>query len=200
VRKMIMIVAMLASMATAFAQGESPQQLFEAGRYDEALQRVTERRQGASDPIDTYLAAQSFLKLERSDDAKNEFARLVQQGDRAWQLIGNSSVALVNHDENGALEQARAAVMEAPDHFFAHYQFGLVAAAREDWTTAANEFERATQIDPSFAYAQYYAGLAYSKLRRIDRTAAHFELFLKLAPRAPERPAVEATVRTLRGR
>lgn len=44
---------------------------------------------------------------------------------------------------------------------------------------------RATQIDPTFAYAHYYAGLAYSKVRRADRMAAHFEVFLKLVPKAP---------------
>jgi hypothetical protein len=30
--------------------------------------------------------------------------------------------------------------------------------------------------------------------------ASHFELFVKLAPQAPERPEVESILRTLRGR
>jgi tetratricopeptide (TPR) repeat protein len=90
--------------------------------------------------------------------------------------------------------------MAAPNDFFAQYQLGLARAQTEDWPAAAEAFERASQLDPVFAYAHYYAGLAYSRIQRIDRTATHFETFLKLAPKAPERTAVESIMRTLRGR
>jgi hypothetical protein len=40
----------------------------------------------------------------------------------------------------------------------------------------------------------------YYKAKRIDRMAVYFENFLKLAPNAPEKPAVESIMRTVRGR
>jgi tetratricopeptide (TPR) repeat protein len=62
---------------------------------------------------------------------------------------------------------------------------------------ASAAFEKAAQLDPSWADAHYYAGLAYSKIKRIDLMAAHFDTFLKLAPQSPQRPAVQSIMRTL---
>jgi tetratricopeptide (TPR) repeat protein len=118
----------------------------------------------------------------------------------AWSLVSRSAIALIDGDLDQSLQAADQAVAAAPDAFFPRYQRGLVAAERQDWPGAADAFERASEIDPVFAYAHYYAGLAYSRINRIDRTATHFEAFLKLAPMAPERPAVESIMRTLRGR
>ena len=39
-----------------------------------------------------------------------------------------------------------------------------------------------------------------ARIKRADLTAEHLERFVKLAPMAPERPAVESLMRTLRGR
>ena len=49
----------------------------------------------------------------------------------------------------------------------------------------------------NWAYAHFYAGLAYSKARRIDLTAQHFQTFLRLAPQAAERGEVQSIIRTL---
>src|SRR5437764_1290374 len=43
----------------------------------------------------------------------------------------------------------------------------------------------------------YYAGLAYSKIKRVDMMASHFDSFLKLAPQSPQRPEVQSIMRTL---
>ena len=40
------------------------------------------------------------------------------------------------------------------------------------------------------AYAHYMAGMSFYKAKRVDKMAVYFENFLKLAPEAPERPAV----------
>jgi hypothetical protein len=42
--------------------------------------------------------------------------------------------------------------------------------------------------------------MAFYKVKRIDRMAVSFENFLKLAPQAPEGPAVLSIMRTVRGR
>ena len=82
----------------------------------------------------------------------------------------------------------------------AHYQLGRALAHQEAWVEAAAAFERAAELAPANAYAHYYAGLMYSRGRRVDRMAVHFEQFLKLAPEAPERAQVMQTMRTVRGR
>ena len=197
----LVAVAALSLPVLAQRAETSARALFEAGQYEQALQAVAQERQhGMNEPADTYLSAQSYEKLGQPDRAKAEFALLERVEDAAWQLVGHSAGSLIDGDIEQALKAATQAAASAPDFFFAQYQLGLVKAERQDWTGTAEAFERATQIDPTFAYAHYYAGLAYSKVKRADRTATHFEVFLKLAPKAPERPAVESIMRTLRGR
>ena len=197
----LVAVAALALPVLAEPAETSARALFEAGQYEQAIQAVEQDRQhGMNEPADAYLSAQSYEKLGQPDRAKTEFALLERVDDPAWKLVGRSAVSLIDGDSEQALKTATQAAASAPEFFFAQYQLGLVKAERQDWTGAAEAFERATQIDPTFAYAHYYAGLAYSKVKRADRTATHFEVFLKLAPKAPERPAVESIMRTLRGR
>ena len=42
--------------------------------------------------------------------------------------------------------------------------------------------------------------MEYYQLKRIDKMAVFFERFLKLAPNAPERPAIESLMRSIGGR
>lgn len=194
----------LACAALVAAQGQerqSPQQLFESGQYNEAIQAVArEREQGSTDPGLTFLAGQIQLRLDQRDTAKQEFERLAGDGNETWQRVGQSAAALADNNVERALAMATEATSASPDSFEAQYQLGLVHANRENWEQAAEAFARASSINPNFAYAHYYAGLSYSRVNRVDRTAEHFERFLRLAPRAPERPAVESIMRTLRGR
>lgn len=197
----VLVAAVLLGAAAAFAQtGPSAQQLFEAGQYEPALRALNERREGgASDSADRYLAAQIHVRLNRPAEAKQELEFLTEDPNTVWRPIGESAQALIDKDMARALERGAEGAAKSPDHFFAQYQLGLVKAERGDWMGAAEAFDRATKLNPSFAYAYYHAGFAYSKVRRTDRMAEHFERFLKLAPKAPERLAVESIMRTVRG-
>ena len=197
----LVAVVTLSSPMLAQPPASSARELFEAGQYEQTIRAIAQQRaHGESDPADTYFAAKSYEKLGQPDQAKAELARLQKADNAVWRLVGRSAESLIDADVKRAAEASTQAASTTPDFFFAQYQLGLVKAEQQDWAAASVAFERAAQIDPIFAYAHYYAGLAYSKIRRADRTAAHFEIFLKLAPKAPERPAVESIMRTLRGR
>jgi tetratricopeptide (TPR) repeat protein len=195
------LAAVLLVAAVGAAQDRSAQTLFEAGEYDKAMGVLSERQAaGGGTADDRFLAAQIQLQQNRTGEARAEYDALAAGPDPAWRLVGESGQALIAQDTGRAFELASRAAAESPNHFGAHYQRGRVALAREDWAAAAESFDRASRIDPAFAYAAYYAGFAYSKVQRADLTAEHFERFLKLAPKAPERLAVESIMRTLRGR
>jgi tetratricopeptide (TPR) repeat protein len=98
------------------------------------------------------------------------------------------------------LEAARKGVQHGADLAQAHYQLGLVHDARSEHADAANAFARAAELQPQMAYAQYMAGMSFYKAKRVDKMAVYFENFLKLAPMAPERPAVMSIMKTIRGR
>jgi tetratricopeptide (TPR) repeat protein len=200
VRLAILGVVVVSSVAIA-QESQSPQQLFEAGQWDRALQLIAGQREGGTaGPPETYLAAQVLMKANRSAGARGEFETLTKSDDEAWRLIGESGMAAIDQNDQRALEAATRAAELSPDRFEAHYQLGYARARVGDWTGSAAALERATELNPLFAYAHYNAGQAYSKMGRVDRTAEYFERFLKLAPSAPERPAVESLMRTLRGR
>ena len=212
--------AVACAAIAAAAQAPTPQQQFEAGQYDPAIQAIdAARAQGAANgPADAFLAAQIRLRQNQNEAAKAEFAKLVASPDPIWRQIGESSVALVDGNLDGALASADGAVAavnanaaqratsgappspaDGPRDGFAFYQLGLVKSRRGDWGGAFEAFERASTLHPSFAYAHYYAGLAASRIQRADRLGIHFERFLQIAPSAPEREAVMSIMRTLRG-
>lgn len=199
--RLFVIVGLLAGTVAAAQDRPAPQQLFEAGQNDQALQRIAEEREeGTLPPADAYLAGQILTKVHRDDEARAEFERLAGSEDPVLALVGQSSVAMANGETERAIELATQAVAEGPGNFHAQYQLGQAKARLEDWAACAEAFHQAATIDPTFAYAHYYAGLSYSRIKRADRTSVHLERFLKLAPNAPERAAVESLMRTLRGR
>lgn len=182
----------------AAAQPSQAQKLFESGKYDELIQLVNEDQWPS--PEDVYLAGQAALKVEPPDReaAKRAYARLEGGDENPWTFIARSARALVDHAADEALATATQATAIAPDQMFAHYQLGLAYGEKKNMASAAAAFEKAATLNPSFAYAHYYAGMSYYQAKRVDKMAIFFERFLKLAPEAPEAPAVQAIMRSIR--
>jgi len=188
-----MVALLTIAGGRVFAQ-DTPRQLFEAGKYQAAI----ERTEGDASPAALYLKGLSHLKLNQGDAAKDAFNKI--GGDAAWQEVSKSAIALTEGDKDAALAAAQAAVGHDARLAEAEYQLGLVLDARGDSPGAAEAFAKAAEANPQMAYAHYYAGMNFYQAKRVDRMAVYFENFLKLAPNAPERPAVESIMRTIRGR
>jgi tetratricopeptide (TPR) repeat protein len=194
-RLALAVVTMLSvAAARAYAQ-DSPRQLYEAGKYQAAVDKSA----GDNSPASQYLNGLSHLKLNQPD-AANEAFRKLEGGDEAWKAVGQSAVALTDNNKDAALAAARSAVSHNAKLAEAQYQLGLVLDATGDNAGAAEAFAKAADDNPQMAYALYYAGMNFYEIKRVDRMAVYFEGFLKLAPNAPERPAVESIMRTLRGK
>ena len=187
------VFAALAADSAVFAQKPEVQRLFQSGSYEQAVEAARD-----GDPASTYLAAQSLLKLERSDRATAELTRLRASDQPAWRMIAESGEALIANDAGRAVEVARRAIEADGGNPFAQYQLGLSASKAGDWGTAVAAFTQAIELKPDFAYAHYYAALAYQRQRQLPKTAEHFDAFLRLAPDAPERSAVAAILRTIK--
>lgn len=191
--------SLTASAGAPDDQAASVQRLFQAGSYEAAIQAVAaDRQKGVETPDATFLGAQALLRLEQTDRAAAEFARLQSSTQPAWRLVGESGAALLDRNLSGAVDLARRATEADGDLSWAHYQLGLAASRQSDFATAARALERAIELKPDFAYSHYYAALAQQRQRQLSKSADHFETFLRLAPEAPERQAVLAIMRTLR--
>lgn len=190
----VVLAVELALPGSAMA-GQRPdvQRLFQSGSYEQAVEAARD-----GDPASTYLGAQSLLKLNRNEQAAAEMARLRGNDQPAWKLIGESGEALIANDTGRAIDLARRAVEADGGNPFAHYQLGVAAAKASDWGSAVSALTRTIELKPDFAYAHYYAALAYQRQRQLPKTAEHFDAFLRLAPDAPERGAVQAILRTIK--
>lgn len=187
---------LFAASTVLVAQDQSVQQQFESGAYDAVVQRGAEGRSGSSEDI--YLAGLAFRKMGNDDGAAGEMRRLQEQGDDAWKQIGASALAQIEANDGEAVAAARRATQANGDNAYAFYQLGMSAAGANDFGTAASAFARSIELKPDFAYAHFYGAQAFQKQKNLGKAAEHYEYFAKLAPNAPERPAVMAILRTLR--
>jgi len=198
-----MFIAVLLLTVAAGAQAHkpqlTPQQLFESGKYQEAIDKI--KSTADAPPEDVYLRALAHRKLNQNDEAKDAFGTLAAHGEEdAWHHVGKSGVALTDGDLAAAEDAGKKAVEINGDLAEARYQLGVVLSARDNQAQAAEAFAKAAELKPQMAYAQYEAGMAFYKIKRVDRMAVYFENFLKLAPNAPEKPAVQSIMRTVRGK
>jgi tetratricopeptide (TPR) repeat protein len=188
------VIGMLTVAGSAVsAQKPEVQRLFQSGSYEQAVEAARD-----ADPASTYLAAQSLMKLDRTDQAAAQINRLKESDQSGWRLIGESGEAMLANDAGRAVDLARRATEADGGNPFAQYQLGLAASKASDWGTASTAFMRAIELKPDFAYAHYYAALAHQRQRQLPKTAEHFDAFLRLAPDAPERSAVVAILRTIK--
>jgi tetratricopeptide (TPR) repeat protein len=168
--------------------------MFDSGQY----QQVIAAAGAEADPRVTFLRAQSHQKLSQGNEARQAYTQLAARPESdAWRDVGRSALALMASDPAGAVEASNQAVAHNGALPEAYFQQGLALSARQDFAGASVAFQKASDLDPNWAYAHYYAGLAYSKVKRIDLTAQHFQTFLRLAPQAPERGEVQSILRTL---
>jgi tetratricopeptide (TPR) repeat protein len=193
-RTVVFTAAVTALTRPAAAQ-DDVRKLFEAGKYKEVVERTSD-----DSPVEArYLKALAYRKLDQNDQAKDTFRQLEGAGD-AWRAIGESGIALADGNTDEAVKAARTAVERNGDLAEAQFQLGRALDAKGDNANAADAFAKAAERSPQMAYAHYQAGMSFYKAKRVDKMAVYFENFLKLAPNAPERPAVQSIMKTVRGR
>lgn len=175
----------------------SVQGLYESGRYQEVVNSVNAGERTAQA---LWFAAHSSLRLGQRAEAASQFAQLPQAGGSpAWQVVSDLAQALLR-DDAGEVDRARQAAAAFPGDPFVQYELGLAHARRNDMAAAAEAFDRCTQANPRFAYGYYNGGLAYDRLNRADLAISRLEMFVRLAPDAPERPEVTSILQTVRAR
>ncbi len=64
----------------------------------------------------------------------------------------------------------------------AQVEFGIEVAERSLWKEATYRWERATQIDPTYAAAWNNLGIGYERLGRFDEARKAYENALELEP------------------
>jgi tetratricopeptide (TPR) repeat protein len=103
---------------------------------------------------------------------------------RAQYYLGAAQVRLKQFGQGRtALERARTLGF---DPVLVDYQTGLSYVLDDNWQQAVGWLDKVIAKDSKFAHAYFYRGLAYGKLDRKDKMLVDMDLFVGLAPRAPE--------------
>ena len=190
----VTFVALFSAVVVSADQENSVQKLVERGALDEAVARAGEQ---GGNPEATYLAAFALTKMSNNGGAEERYNQLREQGDESWKAIGESGSKLVSGDVDGAADAANRAIAANDGNPYAHYQLGLAAVRQDNYQRALEAFERAAELKPDLAYAHLYAGQAAQRVKQTPKMAEHFRVFLKLAPEAPERQAIQSLLRTV---
>jgi tetratricopeptide (TPR) repeat protein len=96
-----------------------------------------------------------------------------------------------------ALAAANAALAEAPTHEVAVAGLGEALVGLKKYDEAVEKLSEVIK-KADVPYAYYWRGQAYYNKKQADRMVGDYEMFLKLAPKAPEAKSVEQLLSTLK--
>jgi tetratricopeptide (TPR) repeat protein len=93
---------------------------------------------------------------------------------------------------------ARAALEANPTHEAAVAGLGEALVGQKKYDEAVDRLSAALGKRGDLAYAYFWRGQAYDKKGQSARMVADYQTFLKLAPKAPEAPVVQAVLNALK--
>jgi len=150
------------------------------------------------DPAAYVYLGEVYLRQKRESDASAAFSRAAELarargGAQAAYYLGVAQQRLRQYDEAVATLQGAS----APAAALIPFQIGVTRTFQGSWQAAAEQLDRAIEVDSGLAYAYYYRGMVQDKLGNKDRLVNDMDRFLALAPNAPEADQARAIVRAV---
>ena len=183
---------------TAIAQGHATAEVYltlglayhQVGRFAEAANAFEQSARLRPSAETLIKAGQDWRTLGQLDQAQVALTRARQLAPRDPEIPYLLGVICF---EQGSLAQAEGELREAltlrpADQPFTQAQVALarIAAARNDWPSAVDLLQRATQADPHDGAAQLELGRALLATQRLPDAVRAFEQAAKLAPDSAE--------------
>jgi tetratricopeptide (TPR) repeat protein len=94
--------------------------------------------------------------------------------------------------------EAKAALAQNPVHPLAVAALGESLVGQQKLDEAVQRLSAALKAKADLAYAYYWRGQAYQLKKQIARMVEDYQAFLKLAPQAPEAPALKVLLASLK--
>jgi tetratricopeptide (TPR) repeat protein len=199
--------AVVAFLSVVFATAAFPaenlqkaEELYKTAKYAEAETNL--RGVISKEPTNArarYLLGMSLLEQGKIDQSEAELRKAAEGAQAADQIkVGLARVQIERKQMDKALPLLDEAVSANPKNADAYYYRGVVRANRQDFKGAAADLDKVLEFTPNHAKAHYYDGLSYHRLGRPDKMVEHFQIFLKLAPNAPEAERVRSLLRSVR--
>lgn len=178
--------------------------LYETRKYSEAAAELREVVKEAPDNISArYYLGMTLMELKEYEPAEEQLKQAEEQRPEVKPRRDQIKAGLAQvyteqkrHDE--AQQLVDEALKENDKSAEAYFAQGKLRVYRKDYAAAVPALEKAIELDPKNAYAHYHAGIAYSNVRRPDKMVNEFQIFLTLAPDAPEADKVKSLLRSAR--
>jgi tetratricopeptide (TPR) repeat protein len=159
---------------------------------------VTELSKMSKNKSVDFVAAYYYGEILYSQNKRNE-------ANAAWQAAAKSAGAAVKAEPTDATAQfylgaalvrakrfdeartaLRLAVRGGFDEAMVNHQIGLSYLFAEKWKEAKDAFDLGLSVDPRYAPMYFYRGMAWDKLGRKDNMLIDLDMYVKLAPNAPD--------------
>lgn len=114
------------------------------------------------------------------------------------QALAYLAASRVRLEQYAAAEApALEALQASPGNAVASAALGEALVAQGKLDEAIQHLTAVIQADPRLPYAYYWRGQAYHRKKQIARMVDDYQAFLRLAPDAPEAPALKALLGSL---
>jgi tetratricopeptide (TPR) repeat protein len=194
------LIALLLGLALTIsliaADVEKGVQLYKDKDYEQAASvlRSALSEEPENDEAHFYLGV-TLLELKQYKDAEHHLDIAVKTRPEA--RVGLAKTYLAQNRGGDAVRVLAVSAQDQEETAETHRTRGAALLKEEKFKEAAAELKKAIDKDPKDAYAHYYYGMANSRLGRKDLMVKHFQIFVELAPDAPEAERVKALLRSL---
>jgi tetratricopeptide (TPR) repeat protein len=187
------------ALATATGQAadlNAGQRLYRSKDYQGAEKVLREVVTAEPDNLEAnYYLGMTLLELEKYSESEPFLQKAADGKPEARAGLGRAFMMQDKFDE--ATSQLDAAQKDLPDSSAVYQYRGMILLKQEKYGEAEEQLVKAVELDPKNAYAHYYLGMTDSRLKKTDRMVKEFQLFLQLAPKAPEAAKVKSLLRSL---
>ena len=175
-------------------------ELFEQGRYDEAIEKFQQVVDSAPEYYRLYVNLGNCYK-EKGDYQKaieNYTKVLEQEPDQTAALlnIGESYVLMDKTEE--AIIYFEKVIAQNPTDPVIFYNLGETYAIAGNHEKALESYQKAAELKPEWETPYVKMGYSFFALDRKDEAIKAFEKFLELAPHSPDAPLVKQFLEQLR--
>ena len=174
------------------AQTDEGIELYNSWEYEKAEKAF--RKVLMQEPNDAqagYYLGLSLLMLGKYKEALDVLQNAKASGEAGLLDKGQLEISLVRaylglERYPEALERLKAAERVKADPVDVHTFRGAYYLEKNSVKEAAQELEKAIELESQNAYTYYYAGFAYLRLGNPAKAVQMFQMFLRLSPYAPE--------------